>query len=77
MDVGRAEGKEGRELEGNRAILEILEILKLLEILEVLKVEQEYTFARGTVQYWCWRATSDGAMVHSHTLRRLSRYFTV
>lgn len=37
MAVGRAERKEGRELEGNRAILEILEILRILTILKLLE----------------------------------------
>ena len=45
MDCGQGkERKEGRELEGNRAILEmveILEILEMLKLLKLLKVEQE------------------------------------
>jgi hypothetical protein len=45
IDCGQGkERKEGRELEGHRAILEIVEILEILEmlkLLKLLKVEQE------------------------------------
>lgn len=45
IDCGQGkERKEGRELEGNRAmpeILEILGILEMLKLLKLLKVEQE------------------------------------
>lgn len=41
--MGRGQRKEGRELEGNRAILEILEVLGILDFRRrAMKVQYSY-----------------------------------